>query len=256
MMNVAVECRGDAYQLSAAVLIYTNQAKGHAFATKHEVLTEAGSAVVRPGSPLTTADYAALVRALAPKEQPKMIWRDSRVLASGLGRLLWWAPAQKRPMFFQKSSTGRGTVEGRGVCPSPALVFMANVEAAELYVWAIKADQAPQLETQLYQAPFFNVWSTGQVCCGNAVKPAEDQQGDPGAWERMFFGSNFTHPNFSEKNRLLKGDPNGFWARQLAKPSATFPQQVLVPLSLRVGDLLEVDVFNKLRALPRAQGEF
>lgn len=254
-MNFKVANEGAGYTLSAAVLIYTNVGSGHAFATKHSVDAYAGRPVIRAGSPFTEDNYVALVRALAPAEQPQVRWCDRRLLAQGLGRTIWWNPPQTRSMFFQKSSHNPKTFSGRGQCPSPGLVFMATDKA--LYVFAFAGKDAPTQGTALYQAPFFNVWSTGQVCVGNAIRPGEDQRESMDAWERMFFGSHFTHPNFSEKDRLTLGvDPTDFWKKQLDTPDTTFPEAVLCPLKLTVADLLAVDSLNKLHARQRANGEF
>ena len=253
MFNVSNH--GEGYQLSAAVLIYTNPGNRHAFATKHEVQLIDGRPTVRPGSPFSEVDYRNLIKAMAPKEQPRMQWQDHRVLAKGLGKILWWEPPTKRSLFFRKSSHNAGTFDGKGLCPCPGLVFMATPRA--LYVYAFQGEQAPHQRTKLYQAPFFNVWSSGQVCVGNATLPGEELRGDPDAWERMFFGSHFTHPNFTQKDRLTKGvNPTEFWQQMVTQPIDVFPEGVLVEVNLSVEDLMEVDAEHKLHARTRAQGEF
>lgn len=169
--------------------------------------------------------------------------------------MIWWSPPQRRSLFFKKSSHIPETFDGRAVCPCPGLVFMANER--EMYVYAFKGTDAPSRQTKLYQAPFFNVWSQGKVCVGNADVPKDDRREDPEAWERMFFGSNFTHPNFTQKDRLTVGvDPAHFWKAQVEKPDAEFPDQVLFDLDLNVDDLMRVDLRARLAAVPRATGEF
>lgn len=253
-MKLEVINEGAAYKLSAAVLIYTNNEERHAFATKHEVIELDLRPSVRPGTPFSQDDYRSLVRALAPKEQPRMLWHDPRILAKGLGRVVWWSPPQKRSMFFKTSTHVSGTFAGHGVLPTPGLVWMGTQQA--LYVWAFKGADAPRQDTQLYQAPFFNVWARGMVCVGNAVMPPENQRDDLDAWERTFFGSRFTHPNFSEANRLTVGvNPIQFWKDQLANPTPSFPDDVLYGLDLKVMDLLDVSL-ERVDALGTAQGEF
>lgn len=254
-MKLNVQSEGNSYQLTAAVLIYTNSAARHAFATKHTVEEHAGRPIIRPGTPFTDSDYKVLVQALAPAEQPRMQWHDPRLLARGLGRMIWWTPPQTRSLFFKKSSHNAETFTGRGVCPCPGLVFMANER--ELYVYAFKGGDAPTRATKLYQAPFFNVWSRGMVCVGNADVPKEDRREDPDAWERMFFGSHFTHPNFTQADRLTVGaNPAHFWKAMVDQPAAAFPQEVLYDLKLTVDDLLQVDLRSRLEAVTRATGEF
>lgn len=257
MMNVTVDNTGGSYALTAAVLIYTDQQRSHAFATKHYVDLEGSVPRVMPGTPLTVQDYSLLVRALAPRERPGMRWNDQRLLASGLGRMMWWEPPRTRAMFFETSSRNGATFTARGTCATPGLVFVANHEPKALYVFAVKGNAVPTKDTQLYQAPFFNVWSRGQVCVGNADYPGEDRINDPDSWMQMFFGSRFTHPNFTEKDRLTKGvDPAMFWRKHLASKAKRFPERVLVEIPLTAGDLLGVDASEKLRAIPNATGEF
>lgn len=254
-MKLEVKSFGDSYVLSAAVLIYTNPEQRHAFATKHGVEQHSGRPIIRPGSPFTDQDYKVLVQALAPAEQPRVQWHDPRMLARGLGRMIWWSAPQARSLFFRKSKHNAETFDGRGVCPCPGLVFMAA--EGQMYVYAFKGKEAPTRKTKLYQAPFFNVWSQGQVCVGNADVPKDDRSDDPDAWERMFFRSHFTHPNFTQKDRLTVGaNPAHFWKEQVQQPAPEFPEQVLFDLGLTVDDLLQVDLRSRLDKVPRATGEF
>jgi PRTRC genetic system protein B len=256
-MKVEVDNQGGSYALTAAVLIYTDSARSHAIATKHVIDTSGGAARITPGAPLTVTDYSSLVRALAPQEQPAMLWHDQSVLASGMGRMIWFEPPQKRSLFFKESSLNQATFTARGVCATPGLVFMACLDPLALYVFAVKGSETPSQDTQLYQAPFFNVWSRGQICMGNSDYPREEARANPDAWSKTFFGSHFTHPNFTQEDRLLKGvEPIAFWQKHLAGHANVFPEKVLVELPLRVRDLMAVDYKSQLGGVREAAGEF
>lgn len=126
-----------------------------------------------------------------------------------------------------------------------------------LFLWAFKGQERPNQDTKLFQAPLFNVWGRGQVCWGSSARVSNDQVGDPKAWEKAFFESAFSHPNFTEKNRLTRRtDPVKFWQRMLKTPMETFPETELVALDLKVGDLLGVDVMSRLQKIPKPKGEF
>ncbi|HEX2543448.1 MAG TPA: PRTRC system protein B [Ramlibacter sp.] len=253
-MQLEVQSTGESYQLTAAVLVYTNSTTRHAFATKHAVRLDQGRPSIAPGTPLDSRDYDRLVQALAPSAQPRMVWSDPRVLAHGFGRLLWWSPPMQRSLFFRKSAHHPHSFDGCGRCSCPGLVFLAD--GRDLFVYAFKGTTTPTRATRLYQAPFFNVWSRGQVCCGTATVPPE-HSADPDAWERMFFGSHFTHPNFTQADRLTVGvAPGVFWQARLAQPEVPFPEQVLFDLQLRLEELTHIDLRARLAALPRATGEF
>lgn len=256
-MKVEVGNQGQSYSMTAAVLIYTDTGSRHAFATRHFVDIEGGQPRIKPGTPLSVADYISLVRALSPKDAPGMRWNDTRILASGLGRLIWWTPPQKRSMFFSKSSANTSTFSGNGCAALPGLVFMATTAPAALYVYAFRGADVPTAETQLCQAPLFNVWSRGKVCQGNALFPKDAEAQNPDPWMQGFFGSRFSHPNFTQKDRLILGmDPTDFWKTHLASGADVFPEERLVDIPLTVGDLAALDYAARLEKIKRADGEF
>lgn len=251
-MDFTVYSGMDSPKLAHAILVYKSGKQ--TFATKHDVTLRDGGPFIRAGRRLTEADYTALVDGLKENQKPKSGWVDERVLASGPDYQVWWTPAQQRSMFFKNSDRFGGTFDGQGICATPALVWMRK--GSSLYVYAVKDEGRPTKESALYQAPFFNVWSSGQVCVGTANPPKGERLEDPKAWEDFFFKSNFTHPNFSEKGRLIKGhNPVEFWKKQIEKPSRRFPSSVLVPLKFTVIDLLDEKTLNKLNK-QRATGEF
>jgi PRTRC genetic system protein B len=110
------------------------------------------------------------------------------------------------------------------------------------------------------------VWGRGQVCVGNSALPGEEAKDDPSAWTAAFFGSHFTHPNFTEADRLMKGsDPCTFWKRHLTSGAKSFPEAVLVEAPVhdggfdrqcKLGDLLDLDVQQKLSSTRTPKGEF
>lgn len=259
-MQMEISREGSSYSLGAAVLLYQKKSgfhwdnKGQAIATVHHIETVNGRPVIQAGRPMNEADYSNMVKALSPKEQPSLSWVDPSILAAGMGRLIWWTPPMKRPMFFKTSEMAEGTFDGQAVCPVPGMVWQAFDDA--LFVYAVKGDTRPQKDTPLYQAPLFNVWARGQVCAGNAQAPRNEAKKDPAAWEHFLFGSHFTHPNFPEKDRLVKGiEPVAFWKEMLATPPESFPEDVLVPVTLKVEDLLAPDFRTRVSGM-RAQGEF
>lgn len=254
--------------LQRAILLYAKdghpgyassgeQSEGHSFATIHDVKLIKDRPNVMPGRAITEGELLTLYEGLGKSAKSRgNAWLDASILARTDERLIWWTPPTKRAMFFKASGMGKATFEGSNNCPVPGLVWMTS-ERGGLYVYAVAESGRPTKETRLYQAPFFNVWSRGLVCEGTAIKPTEDESANTKAWEDFFFGSNFTHPNFSEKDRLIKGvDPVKFWREMVKRPSAKFPVERLVELPLVAGDLIDPLIRSRLEKLPRAQGEF
>lgn len=262
MISVSTHIATPAGELKGAILLYGGSSPSGQndddfdYATVHGISAIKGRPEVLPGRLMTERDLSYIYEQLAIKGAvPKPVrWIADTLLAQGADRLVWWTPPGHRSMFFRGSS-GR-SFDGHAVCPVPALVWMA-VGEKDLYVFATKSSSRPTPETPLFQAPFFNVWGSGQVCVGNANRPKADNAFDPQAWEAMFFGSAFTHPNFNQKGRLIKGtDPVSFWKSQTENPSKRFPLARLAAIDLSVGDLVEMNTLDRIAQLDTPQGEF
>lgn len=255
MISLEVAESGRSATLNSAVLCYGNQ-EGTLYATVHPVLEVNGRPSIMPGRLITDDDMGALVKGVSGAAAAVQTqWLDTSVLGKGPDRMIWWTPPGKRPMFFEKSKDVAKTFAGGASCPVPGLIWM--LLARDLYVYAVKGAARPERETPLWQAPLFNIWGRGRVCHGNTKLPSDEDATNRRAWEQTVFGSRFTHPNFTEKDRLIKGaEPVSFWKRMVAKPPNVFPENKLVGLPLTVGDLLELNIRDRLAALPKPKGEF
>ncbi|ABM39578.1 PRTRC system protein B [Polaromonas naphthalenivorans] len=265
MLMVQASANSTTMALQKAILVYgvakrnlydPDQSLAITHATINDVEMKSGAPVLKAGRLMTQSDLNELVTGLSQSQSLSVpSWIDTTMLALGAGRMIWYTPACQRAMFFKTSSFTKDTFEAQGQLPTPGLVWL--VMQGALYVYAYKGSGRPDKETKLYQAPFFNVWSQGKVCTGNAAMPVGDNAAIPHMWVDAFFGSNFTHPNFKEKDRLVKGVcPIDFWKAMTEKPLPVFPEGRLVDLPLTVADLLAPDLNQKLGNIDRAAGEF
>ena len=264
MLDISVSESGRMATLTAAILLYSQDRRHHgedgapvSYATIHDVTPINGRPEIVPGRLLTQRDLQTMVSSIENSNQDATSqWFDPGMLAKSGDRMIWWTQPALRPMFFKKSEHNDKTFDGNAVCPIPGLVWMA-MPGRGLYVYAIKGADRPTKETQLHQAPFFNVWGRGQVCIGSASLPADETKWEPQAWEKTFFGSHFTHPNFAQQDRLILGeDPAVFWKKMIKRPAKRFPEDRLVQVPLVAGDLIDRLVLDKLKALAKPQGEF
>lgn len=169
----------------------------------------------------------------------------AHVLFADSGRMLWYRPSQRRPIFFH---TGRKEFDAelRGKSAVyPALLFLAV--PGNLYVWALASDERPEANTPVYRAPFLNLYESGHMCAGTSKLPLQ-VSGDVGPFERAFFETTFTHSNYRDKLTTHSGGHDGLW-RALAHPERqTFPADCLFPLAgkggkaLTVGEVLNLEV--------------
>lgn len=264
MLDITVTESGRSAALSGAILLYTQTRRGYesqdeavTYATIHTVKPINGRPEIAAGRLLTQKDLQLIATGIENSDQDGLAqWFDPGMLAKSGDRMIWWTPPAMRPLFFKKSSHNDKTFDGHAVCPTPGLIWMA-MPGKGLYVYAVKGADRPTKETQLFQAPFFNVWGRGQVCIGTASLPNEEDRWEPQAWEKTFFGSHFTHPNFAQPDRLILGeDPATFWQKMIKRPAKRFPEDRLVQIPVVAGDLIDRLVLDKLNALPRPKGEF
>lgn len=115
------------------------------------------------------------------------------------------------------------------VTQHPALLFIAN--GKERFVFALTDNSRPTADTQLYQAPYFNVSNSGWICTGNVDVTSNPNAADIEHYEtNEFFRSRFTHPNAA---KLIKGgSATALWAQLL--DGAEFPTKHLIRSNLSV----------------------
>ena len=239
MLTSSVNIETASLSLKSAILVYSSgSGTQDAIATAHTVEVVDGKPIIQAGRLFTHDDLQALHSGLTDGANKRAVtWVEPTLLAYGGGRTIWYSAPCKRAMFFMTTgSASRKAMTCRGIAPVPGLVWMRARDV--LYVYAVRGTKRPDFDTMLCQAPFFNVYESGMVCEGTAIRPPEDAPNV--AWENAFFQSRFTHANVHNKDRLVHGeDPYAFWTGMIRKPKAKFPEGRLVDLKISVGDLTE-----------------
>lgn len=233
MFNVIFE--GDqSLRLDEAILFY----KGHKsqYATIHKIASDENGASLLPGKPLTQAAVCRVYRDFIGAMTIGGFLPEN-VLSIGVDSLVWWCKPSPRRVFFMSEKLGG---QRSAVTPHPGAVFA--VKGTDWYVFAVKGNDRPTPEMELFQAPYFNVWAQGKICTGNVAIPKGNVPETITAWENAFFDSQFTHPNIHEANKLVayRGGSYAFWKSMLNGKHKRFPEKVLVPLNATVADLLRV----------------
>lgn len=229
MMQVIAKDTGRTEELQRAVLLYNN------FATIHDVTQDgARRPVIGAGKLATTEALVGALKSLLPKEEQGTGFIEDTLLAKGVGYMMWWVKPRHRSVSFSATEFGG---ERGAVVPNPGLVMLNRLD--NWSVFAVKGNQRPTLDTELFQAPYFNVNRLGLICQGNITLPQGGQATQPEAWNTVFFGSFFTHPNVREHGRLVKGDCYKFWKDMLDGKYSKFPERYLVSSERTVGKLLQ-----------------
>ncbi len=118
----------------------------------------------------------------------------------------------------------------------PALVFLARPK--ELHVFAVNADQRPELDTPLLMPPFFNIYEDCRVCLGTTRAPATCWPDETQRWGEAFYKSEFTQAGAKDRLFLKRGSLAAFWRSRPAAKTNGFPYAQLKGAGLTIRDLL------------------
>lgn len=147
------------------------------------------------------------------------------------GQVIWYTPAQKVGLFFGNSL---GIVNGLASVPS--LIWKAGKDS--LFIYAYKGERKPSEATQLYHAPFFNLYSNGGVCMGTVnldIQKCTCLEDFISTWEHYFWNSYFSHL-IGEFNPV-NGNILQLW-QELISTGKPFPSDVLKKTNLKLENLI------------------
>jgi PRTRC genetic system protein B len=174
---------------------------------------------------------------MSPKQALQAEFLPENLLVKTNDTLVWWTPEQHRPMYFSVAQGKATEVEGMSgkVFPHPALVFVVN--DGRLFVRALKTNKRPTPDTDLFIAPYWNVYDTGSVCLGSMKHPRTYGISAIAGWENGFFDSYFAHPNTPLLTRHKEGIVD-LWA-SLQGSTEKYPARTLVPAKQKLAGLLK-----------------
>lgn len=105
------------------------------------------------------------------------------------GGAMWFTQSMSANLYFSKSLSIPD-----GMAQLPPLIWKAS--KTRLQIWAMKEEQRPRADTDLFLAPFFNLYHDGRVCMGNVdIKIPKDCNLTQfmELWMKYFFASTFSH---------------------------------------------------------------
>lgn len=148
------------------------------------------------------------------------------------GFAVWFTPPQEVDLFFVQ-----GLQIPNGKAKIPAMIWKATKDS--LNVYAVKGKAKPTDKTTLYQAPYFNIYESGNVCMGTvniSIDRFTNLDEFMGKWETYFFNSYFSHTIGSHNSSTLP--LLELWQGQVGtgKP---FPQETLVKHHLTFKNLMQ-----------------
>lgn len=150
---------------------------------------------------------------------------------SGDGCVIWYSPARKENLLFKKEL---GINDGEASLPP--LLWKAS--RSQLSIWALNKEERPTLQTDLYRAPFFNLYIDGKVCMGNVeieIDESINLEKFLSEWERYFFRSAFSH--LLGETSPVKGNIVQLWKRQVSL-GKVFPINSLKKSKLKLKNII------------------
>lgn len=147
------------------------------------------------------------------------------------GFVLWYTPAQKVDMFFVENL---GIPNGTAALPP--LLWKASKNT--LWIFAMGGQGEINQQTELYCAPFFNLYADGRVCMGTVavnIKADCPLEEFIALWERYFFKSYFSH--LITNKSPVKGNIIQLW-KSLVGSRKKFPIKSLLKNGLTIKKLL------------------
>jgi PRTRC genetic system protein B len=229
---------GTLYHPVSALVFYETKGTNTDVYVEHFDMDRNGNPV--NAHPLTVKEAKVLAKALnTDKEKSKAFLKPKGILPTNVlhinpsenGSVLWYTKAQERQLFFLESleiPNGKAGV--------PSMLWLANKET--LYVFALASDRRPNETTQLYHAPYFNVYESGNVCMGTVdvnIKNSVSVEEFTAAWESYFFNSYFSH--LINEHNPIKGNCVSLW-KDLIKTGNAFPKEVLKKNNRNLKNLL------------------
>lgn len=190
--------------------------------------------------PLSVRESNALAKKLsAGGERRKGFLKPEELLPANVlytdagrdGYAIWYTPAQKVSLLFREDLD-----IPCGKAPVPSLLWKATTH--DLHIYALEACEGLNLDTPLYQSPFFNVNGVGHVCMGTVnVQIASDCPLEHFmlTWQQYFFNSYFSH--LIEHRSPVKGNIVQLW-KSLVNTRKKFPLKQLLPTRLTIKDLI------------------
>ncbi len=142
---------------------------------------------------------------------------------------IWYTKPQMQAQLFSEALP----IEN-GTYPIPYLLWMLKGDT--LSVFALK-EEPTSLKTEIYQAPFLNVSSNGQVCLGSASlkKKKKDYSEIIKQCEYAFFYRVFTHTNC---DKLLKRNITDVYQEMKIEKKQIFNNELLVSNQTTISDLI------------------
>ena len=193
--------------------------------------------------PLTEREAKEFIKALtinAQKEKSQDFLKPKGILPTNIlqinpsenGAVLWFTKSMKRQLYFTENLE-----ISNGIAEVPAMLWLANKRS--LKIFALANNRRPTEKSELFYAPFFNVYENGNVCMGTVdvhIQNSTSLEEFTTKWEDYFFNSNFSH--LMNEHNPINGNCVSLW-KSLINTEKPFPKEALKKANRTLKNLLQ-----------------
>ena len=240
-MKDIIQDFGTLYHPTTALVFYQTNERNKDTYVEYFDMDENGIPI--NAHPLTEKEAKTLVKALntkTQKEKSKDFLKPKGILPTNIlqinpsenGSVLWFTKSMKRQLYFTENlEIPNGTAE------VPAMLWLANKRS--LKIFALSSNRRPTEKTELFYAPFFNVYEDGNVCMGTVdvnFQNSTSLEEFTEKWENYFFNSYFSH--LMNEHNPINGNCVSLW-KSLINTEKQFPKEILKQANRTLKNLLK-----------------
>ena len=240
-MKDIIQDFGTLYHPTTALVFYQNDERNIETYVEHFDMDKNGNPI--NAHPFTEREAKELIKALTintQKEKSQDFLKPKGILPTHIlqinpsenGSVLWFTKSMKRQLYFTENLE-----IPNGMAEVPAMLWFANKRS--LKIFALANSRRPTEKTELFYAPFFNVYEDGNVCMGTVdvrIKNSASLEEFTESWEHYFFNSYFSH--LMNNHNPIKGNCVNLWKNQI-ETKEIFPKEILVKNNKTLKELLQ-----------------
>ena len=231
---------GTLYHPTTALVFYQNDERNKDTYVEYFDMDKNGNPI--NAHPLTEREAKELIKALTintQKEKNQDFLKPKGILPTHIlhinpsenGSVLWFTKSMKRQLFFTENLG-----ISNGIAEVPAMLWLANKRS--LKIFALANIRRPTEKTELFYAPFFNVYENGNVCMGTVdvnIQNSTSLEEFTKKWENYFFNSYFSH--LMNEHNPINGNCVSLW-KSLINNDKPFPKEALKKANATLKNLL------------------
>ena len=233
---------GTLYHPTTALVFYQTDERNKETYVEYFDMDKSGRPI--NAHPLTEREAETLAKALivkTQKEKNQDFLKPKGILPTHIlqinpnaenGSAIWYTKSMKRQLYFTENlEISNGTAE------IPAMLWFANKRS--LKIFALANNRRPTEKTELFYAPFFNVYEDGNVCMGTVdvhIQNSTSLKEFTEKWEDYFFNSYFSH--LMNEHNPINGNCVSLW-KSLINTEKQFPKEALKQANRTLKNLLK-----------------